>query len=229
MIFQKVVHAAGVMLLVCGLLVAFSSSWHRGAEAADTADTAGAAVGGAFRILRVPLYASRDEVQERHPELEWTPHRLHNGTRVGTRGFTQAGYADGGFYQVLLARPDHEGGAENGEQVWSVTRNVRRHAAGRMPEELLAPYVAEYGPYELLCRESFPRHAVFHVYWMHAPADCSVPGLRPDQAYLYLTLVTGKWTEEFLVLADPAAGPAAMPLGRPVMQADEAKGLMNSQ
>lgn len=153
-------------------------------------------------ILGVHLYDPVAQVRALHPEMAFTPQVAKSGSVLGTKAYTQKGYKDGGFFQVLFSPANQGGGA------WMVTRNTRVHIAGQQPEALLADYVEQYGPYELLCREQFPKHAVFHVYWLSAPPGCSHPEARPQTVYLYLNLVTGKWTEEFLVLADPAAGKA---------------------
>jgi len=161
-----------------------------------------AETGGGWEILGVRLQDTPAQVGEHHPELSFAQHVSRTGQLLGIKAFTQKGYRDGGFFQVLFA-PE-----AMGEGAWSVTRNTRLHRAGQQPEPLLEKYVEQYGPYELLCREQFPSHAVFHVYWLSAPADCSNPGVRPETTYLYLNLVTGKWTEEFLVLVDPGMGRA---------------------
>ncbi|UZP66841.1 hypothetical protein N1030_14675 [Desulfovibrio mangrovi] len=157
---------------------------------------------GAPAIFGIRLHDSVGQVGAEFPHVQIGRYATRAGEELGRRLYTQQGYADGGFFQVLFA-PDELGGG-----VWSVTQNTRAHVPGQKADALLADYVAEYGPYELLCSELFPGHAVYHVYWFEAPPDCSVPGVRPNKPYLYLNLVTGKWTEAFLVLADPALGEA---------------------
>lgn len=168
--------------------------------AGSAAVLAGEAEGPA--VLGVRLHDSVGQVGAEFPRVQIGRYATRGGQELGRRLYTQQGYADGGFFQVLFA-PDELGGG-----VWSVTRNTREHVSGQKADALLADYVAEYGPYEMLCSERFPEHAVYHVYWLEAPPDCSVPGVRPEKPYLYLNLVTGKWTEAFLVLADPVLGEA---------------------
>jgi|GEM_PF-4390458 len=164
--------------------------------------TARSSAGSGASVLGTRLGDSAAAVLAAHPQSRVEEWRNGKGVLMGQRLVTRQGYADGGFFQVLLTRK------ELGGVVWSVTRNIRTHVAGQSPEVLLEAYVAEYGPYELLCTQRFTEHAVYHVYWLNAPDDCSVAGGRPEKPYLYLNLVTGKWTEELLMLVDPALGRA---------------------
>lgn len=153
-----------------------------------------------FSIHGVRLGDRLQDVTARFPQLRVSPLRTRDGVLLGVRAHTQQGYSDGGFFSVLFQPEDMGGGA------WNVTLNTRRRTPGERLENVLARHVEQYGPYDLLCRVSYAGHAVYHIYWGGAPVDCSAPGMRPATAHLYLNLVLGTWTEEFLVLSAPMFG-----------------------
>lgn len=204
------------------LLILYPATLWGGTNTSVTASAplvvARSSAGREVSVLGTQLGDTASAVLAAHPQAQLQEWRNGKGALLGQRFVTRQGYADGGFFQVLLTRK------ELGGVVWSVTRNTRTHAGERGVDTLLynaggnaAPvaaepvldrYIAGYGPYELLCTERFAEHVVYHVYWLHAPDDCSVPGGRPEKPYLYLNLVTGKWTEELLMLVDPVLGKA---------------------
>ncbi|GFM36300.1 hypothetical protein DSM19430T_09840 [Desulfovibrio psychrotolerans] len=158
-----------------------------------------------FSIHGVRLGDRLRDVTARFPQLRTSSLRTRDGVLLGVRAHTQQGYSDGGFFSVLFQPEDMGGGA------WNVTLNTRRRSPDERLENVLARHVEQYGPYDLLCRVSYAGHAVYHIYWGSAPADCSAPGMRPATAHLYLNLVLGSWTEEFLVLSAPMFGGGVTP------------------
>ena len=132
-----------------------------------------------------------------HPDIPIVPHLDPKGVPTSLQALTKQGFTGGGRFQVNFARPDAGG------RVYSITYNRRWHVKNEPLDSLLADYVAQYGPYDSYCAEQLKDHVTWHAYW-GATMPCDRAGQVAGQPALYLNLISGKWTEVFLTLRDPA-------------------------
>jgi hypothetical protein len=116
---------------------------------------------------------------------------------------TKQGFTGGGFFQVSfsLEGVGEAVGKDLGLRAYIVTLNRRTKAPRQDLEPLLAEYRERYGPWDRLCREDYGEYEEYRVWWGAAPA-CGDSGQNPDGRYMFLSLVSGTWTEVFLTLVD---------------------------
>jgi hypothetical protein len=130
--------------------------------------------------------------------LQVQPAKDPHGKTLAWRAKTKSGFPGGGMFQVMFTRK------ELGRQAYNITLNRRWHVANEDLDPIYARFEAAWGPADTFCIRQYEKHYVYHAYWGVKLPDCTRAGEEPDTPHLYLNLVSGKWTELFATLTDPA-------------------------
>lgn len=149
-------------------------------------------------IEGVRLGMSADIFHVMYPDIPVRAVRAPDGRLVGYRARNKKGFTGGGMFQVSFTRDDL------GRKAYAVALNRRVKIFREDLAPILAGFMDTYGEPDALCRNQLTDHQTWHAYWGVTVDSCEDAGKLPfDVPFMYLNLVSGKWTETLINLSDP--------------------------